>query len=309
VEIVQRTDATVTAPASDALEATARRARAMLVGFLASRAGGDLAAAEDALSEAFLAALQQWPLQGVPEKREAWLLTVARRRLMDEQRKLALREERRDAVRLAFDAAQDAAESDGEFPDERLKLLFVCAHPAIDPATRTPLMLQVVLGLDAAAIASAFLVAPSAMSQRLVRAKMKIKSAAIPFVVPDRGSWDERLGFVLDAVYAAFNQSWQAWPGDGSFHALGLEALGLGEMLVEVLPEDPEALGLLALMLYCHSRRHARRDAAGEYVPLDLQNPDDWDHPLKDPARHRDFVRGDRARLAVADPVELRGAL
>jgi predicted RNA polymerase sigma factor len=146
------------------------------------------------------------------------------------------------------------------FPDERLKLMFVCAHPSIDVVARTPLMLQTVLGIDAARIASAFLVSPKAMSQRLVRAKTKIRDAAIPFRVPEPQEWGERLTFVLDAIYAAYTTGWEN-PSDAisSDGALAEEAIVLGRVMVSLMPSEPEAHGLLALMLYCQARRDARR--------------------------------------------------
>lgn len=261
-----------------------RRSYATLLGYLASRAGGDLAAAEDALSEALLAAVQQWPAQGIPEKPEAWLLAVARRRLTDEQRRHAVRQRFSDAMNHAFESAAQLAESDDAFPDERLKLLFVCAHPAIDESMRTPLMLQTVLGLDAQSIASSFLVAPAAMAQRLVRVKTKIKAAAIPFEVPERRHWSERFNFVLDAIYAAFTRGWQTSPKDQTSHDMACEAIRLGEVTTTLAPDEPEAIGLLALMLHSHARRSARMDAADRYVPLDAQDPSAWDHPMIDRA-------------------------
>ena len=163
-----------------AIEDLARNSYGRLIAFLASRSG-DVAGAEDALSEAFVAALEKWPKDGVPERPEAWLLRVARNRLIHAARHNQVRQDSETFLQQFADEAQTVAEAGEHFPDERLKLLFVCAHPAIDPAARTPLMLQTVLGIDAARIASAFLVSPAAMSQRLVRAKSKIRSAAIPF--------------------------------------------------------------------------------------------------------------------------------
>jgi RNA polymerase sigma-70 factor (ECF subfamily) len=193
--------------AHKAIEAVARDSYGRLVAYIASRTG-DIAEAHDALSEALVAALETWPTNGVPDKPEAWLLHVARNRLIDAARR---EQTRRDAEPLLLHLAAEAEATTTEhefFPDERLKLLFVCAHPAIDVAARTPLMLQVVLGIDAAKIASAFLVSPAAMSQRLVRAKTKIRDAGIPFRVPDLPELSERLSFVLDAIYAPYTTGW-----------------------------------------------------------------------------------------------------
>jgi len=185
-----------------AVDDLARNSYGRLIAFLASRSG-DVASAEDALSEAFVVALKKWPVDGVPEKPEAWLLRAARNRLIDAVRHNQVRHESETFLRQLAEEAQTVAETREHFPDERLKLLFVCAHPAVDPAARTPLMLQSVLGIDAARIASAFLVSPAAMSQRLVRAKNKIRDAAIPFRVPDSPEWTERVSFVLDAITRA----------------------------------------------------------------------------------------------------------
>jgi RNA polymerase sigma-70 factor, ECF subfamily len=294
-------------PASETLDATVRRSYATLLGYLASRAGGDLAACEDALSEALLSALQQWPAQGIPTKPEAWLLAVARRRLIDEQRRHAVRGRCSDKMKIALESAEQQAMSGEDFPDERLKLLLVCAHPAIDEAVRTPLMLQTVLGLDAQAIASAFLVAPTAMAQRLVRAKAKIKAAAIPFELPERHHWEERLSFVIDAIYAAFNCGWQSSPGEETGHPLAREAIRLGEVVATLAPDEPEALGLLALMLHCHARRAARVDASGSYVPLDEQATAAWDHAMIDQAEallHKAGATGKPGRFQIEAAIQ-----
>ncbi|MBI2513520.1 MAG: RNA polymerase subunit sigma-70 [Opitutae bacterium] len=266
-----------------AIETVARQSYGRLVAYLAARSG-DIAGAEDALSEAFGAALRRWPADGVPEKPEAWLLHAARNRLIDAARHTQVRRKSEPLLQLATEA-EAVASAQPAFPDERLKLLFVCAHPAIDPAARTPLMLQAVLGLDAARIASAFLVSPAAMGQRLVRAKTKVRDAAIPFRVPDPPEWDERVSFVLAAIYAAYTAGWETTIDDSStHHALAGDAIAIGRTLVQLLPVDPEARGLLALMLHCEARRAARHDRAGAFVPLDRQEPALWSWPMIDEA-------------------------
>src|SRR3982751_1586456 len=189
------------APARAAAAAAARASYGRLVAFLAARSH-DIAGAEDALGDAFAAALVHWPKDGVPASPEAWLLTAARRRLHDAWRHGRVEADAEATLRIVF-GELDAPRETG-FPDERLKLMFVCAHPAIDPAARPALMLQTVLGLDAARIASAFVVAPATLSQRLVRAKAKIRSAGIAFEVPGPDELPARLDDVLEAVYAAY---------------------------------------------------------------------------------------------------------
>lgn len=258
-----------------AAEAVAVRSRGKLIAYLASRFG-DVVAAEDALSEAFASALSAWPLQGCPDNPEAWLLTAARRKLIDQIRRNRQTSADDDPEQLAD--AMIATADDDQFPDRRLALLFACAHPAIDPAIRAPLMLQVVLGLEAAQVASAFLVSPAAMAQRLVRAKTKIREAGIPFRIPERNELPDRLESVLDSIYAGFSEGWvDATGADPARRELAGESIFLGRMLTQLLPDEPEAWGLLALMLYAEARRSARRTAEGEFVPLRSQNTALWD--------------------------------
>lgn len=272
----------VEAAARRAAERAARQGYGKLVALLAARSG-DVASAEDALADAFAGALRDWPIHGVPRSPEAWLLVAARRRLIDLDRR------RRAGAANALDlslAMEQAPEVDGTaVPDERLRLMFVCAHPAIDSATRGPLMLQTVLGLDAATIAESFLTVPAAMSQRLVRAKRRIRDAGIPFRLPDRADLPERLGAVLDAIYAAFGTGWADPVGlNARRHGLVEEAIWLARVLVELLPGEPEALALLALMLHAHARHAARRDRNGAYVPLSDQDMTLWDAAAIDEA-------------------------
>jgi RNA polymerase sigma-70 factor (ECF subfamily) len=264
------------AQAHSAADAVARRSYGKLVAFLAARTR-DVAAAEDALSEAFASALADWPLNGCPSNPEAWLLTVARRKIIDVARRRRHSEAATEQLQLLAEGL-DAAATDAEIPDRRLALMFACAHPAIEAGVRAPLMLQVVVGLDAKMIASAFLSSPAAMGKRLVRAKNKIRQAGIPFRIPEREELPQRLGDVLDAIYAAFAEGWTDPGGtDVVRRDLTEEALFLARLVVELLPEEPEALGLLALMLHAEARRRARRDRDGEFVPLADQDPAMWD--------------------------------
>jgi len=270
---------TTAADAVRAAEAAARASYGRLVAYLAARSR-HLAAAEDALAEAFRAALETWPTQGVPERPEAWLLVAARSKLVDGARRAAVRSEAVATLRLMAEEAEEAS-TPGPFPDERLGLLFICAHPAIDPGVRTPLMLQAVLGLKAARIASAFCVAPAAMSQRLVRAKAKIRLAGIPCEVPAPHELPGRLDAVLDAIYAAYGAGWDDAGGvDPRRSGLAAEAIWLARLVVEAMPGQAEALGLLALMLHCEARRPARRSPDGAYVPLSEQDVSRWSDAL-----------------------------
>ena len=264
------------AQARSTADAVARRSYGKLVAFLAARTR-DVAGAEDALSEAFASALAEWPEKGCPANPEAWLLTVARRKLIDRSRHQRTTELAMPELRLMADSL-DAATEEEVLPDQRLALLFACAHPAIDAAIRAPLMLQVVLGLDAAMIASAFLMSPAAMGQRLVRAKNKIRQAGIPFRVPEREELPARLDTVLEAIYAAYAEGWADPSGaDAARRELASEALFLGRIVTELMPDEPEGLGLLALMLHAEARRAARRSPEGNYVPLAEQDTSAWD--------------------------------
>jgi RNA polymerase sigma-70 factor, ECF subfamily len=273
-------NAVIDDPVRQAAETAARDSYGKLIAFLVARTG-DLAEAEDALSDAFATALADWPVSGIPANPRAWLATVARRKQLDQFRRRTVRRDASDHVALLareLDAARSGATA---VPDERLGLMFVCAHPAIDPGVRAPLMLRTVLGLDTAIIASAFLVAPATMGQRLVRAQSRIKVAGIPFRVPETAELRDRLDAVLDAIYAAFAAGWSDPAGtEVRRRDLASDAIWLGRLIVSLLPAEPEALGLQALMLYAEARRAARRDGQGEYVPLAEQDPSAWDQTM-----------------------------
>lgn len=261
------------------IERVARESYGRLVAYLSVQTH-DLGGAEDALSEALLKALTVWPRDGVPQNPEAWLLTTARHSLVDFFRhQRVVSESEPDLLLFTQSSAETTLETN--FPDERLKLLFVCAHPAIDTAMHTPLMLQAVLGLDAARIAGAFLISPKTMGQRLVRAKTKIRDGGIRFEVPDIRELPQRLDAVLEAIYAAFGIGWDDMAGvDQRGRDLTDEAIWLARVLLQVMPGKPEVHGLLALMLHCEARRGARRDSEGRYVPLSEQDPKLWSPSL-----------------------------
>ena len=258
--------------AARAADQAARQSYGRLIAFLSARSRY-IAAAEDALAEAFRAALEHWPVTGVPASPEAWLLTAARRALGKSARHTKVAQAAEPDLVNQIEEAISMMESEREsIADERLKLLFVCAHPAIDPAAQTPLMLQTVLGLDAARIAAVFLEQPTAMGQRLVRATAKIRDARVRFAVPDVDELPDRLDAVLQAIYAAFTAGWE----DGG--ELSGEAIWLGRTVLALMPEEPEAMGLLSLMLHCEARKVARRK--GGFVPLGVQDVSLWDSAM-----------------------------
>lgn len=282
-------------------ELAARASYGRLLSILAVRTH-DLAGAEDALAEAFLAAVTQWPVDGVPRNPEAWLLTAARRKLVDDARRRRTRGEKHVLLQIEGD---DTADGD-MFGDERLRLLFVCAHPAIDAAVRTPLMLQTVLGLDAARIATALRVSPKTMGQRLWRAKTKIRDARISFDVPAE-ELAERSFAVLEAIYAAYGSGWEDVAGRAaSSRGLTEEAIWLARLTVRLLPEEPEARGLLALMLYAEARVSARRGEDGAYIPLTEQDPSRWDpHRIAE----AEAILMEAARMGHVGPLQLEAAI
>ena len=271
---------------ADELDRLARDSYGRLLALLAAPTG-DIAAAEDALADASERALARWPDDGIPANPEAWILTVARNRLRDMWKSSAYRmTEPLDEIDSGPSEVPEEADDVPVIPDRRLELMLVCAHPAIAHNIRTPLMLQAVLGVEAAAIARAFAVPAATMAQRLVRAKKRIRDARIPFVLPEREDLAERLPAVLEAVYGAYAIDWQLAPDGAPIESLSAEALHLARVLAEVLPDEPEVLGLAALMCLSEARRPARRtsDPSGEagFVPLDEQDTALWDTALID---------------------------
>ena len=255
-------------------ERVARDSYGRLVAYLAARTR-DVAGAEDALADAFASALQTWSINGVPDVPDAWLLTVARRRLTDAARRRQTQAAGKAHLQLMADELDDAARQHDDIPDRRLALMFACAHPQVERGMRAPLILQTILGLTAHDIAAAFLISPATMGQRLVRAKTRLKEACIAFAIPERVDLPDRLDAVLEAIYAAYTKGWAEIDGTGA--PLADEAIWLGRLVVSLLPDEPEAKGMLALMLYTEARRRARRDSTGFYVPLEQQDIALWD--------------------------------
>ncbi len=239
----------------------------------------DVEACEDALAQAFSSAAEHWTRSEIPKTPEGWIFEVAKNKLVDiKRRELRLKNIEVGLSQLSDELSQQELDV---FQDERLKLLFVCAHPSIDEGVRTPLMLQIVLGLQASQIASAFLTSPEAMTKKLVRAKQKIKLAGIHFAIPEHEHLFERTDFVAQAIYAIYGRSWdESFQLDSSSVDLDKEAIYLAELLTQLLPDQPEAKGLLALILFCESRKAARRNRIGDYIPLDEQDPKLWNFDL-----------------------------
>ena len=277
-------------------ESVARASYGRLLAILAAPTG-DIPSAEDALSDAFVRALTTWPTTGIPDNPDAWLLTVARNRQRDHYRSAAQRtsvpldaaERTRNRLSMADYPTDDPGISPDidiedleAIPDKRLALLFVCAHPAIEAGIRTPLMLQTVLGFESAQIAQAFAIPAPAMAQRLVRAKQRIRDARIPFSVPDLTDMPGRLPAVLEAIYGCYAIDWQLTSGETVRDSLSAEALYLATLLADLLPTEPEVLGLAALLCLSMSRTDARSSGPNRatFVPLHQQDPTRWNPAL-----------------------------
>jgi RNA polymerase sigma-70 factor (ECF subfamily) len=266
------------------VEAVAHEHWPRIIASLIGACGGDFQLAEDALQEALIVALKRWAADGVPDHPEAWIITTARRKAIDRLRRDQNLRRKQEVLQrlLAIEATVNARYEGHSVPelleDDRLRLIFTCCHPALAPEAQVALTLGTVAGLDTTEIARAFLVPQETMAKRLVRAKQKIRDARIPYEVPAPGQLPDRLAGVLTVIYLVFNEGYATTSGEALIRSdLCDEAVRLGRLLAQLMPDEPEVLGLLALMILNDARRDARTDAAGDLVTLEEQDRARWD--------------------------------
>ena len=274
-------------PSAQAIERVFREESGVVIAALVAQLR-DLDLAEDAFQDAVASALERWPADGVPRRPGAWLLIAARRKALDRLRRRATRLDKESALAIEAELAAlpETAEDESEIPDERLRLIFTCAHPALSPPAQVALTLRTLGGLSTAEIARAFLVDESAMARRLVRAKAKLREEGVPYSVPPFEALAERRDAVLAVLYLIFNEGYAASSGYLLVrHELAREAIRLARVLARLLPDDGEVRGLLALMLLVDARRDARVDASGAGVPLEEQDRRLWDRAQIDEGR------------------------